>query len=83
MSTLAKPPRPLEGPNPEKDKIKFYNYEDELPNELQFPLAPQAFGIGEDGAIPQNIKRGGEMMALKMLNKRLVLEKSAFEQGEG
>lgn len=60
--------------------LKFYNYDDPLPGEILFPIAPENFGVEQEDAVPKNYRQGGEQNALAFLQKRLVIERAAFER---
>ena len=60
--------------------IKFYNYDDPLPGEILFPIYPETFGVEKETAVPKNYRQGGEHNALAFLQKRLAIERAAFEK---
>jgi hypothetical protein len=67
---------------PGKDIINFLpKIPGELPHEINFPVTPEQFGIRQEKAIKMNSRKGGEREALILFQKRLDIEKSAFEKG--
>ncbi|CAL8074616.1 unnamed protein product [Orchesella dallaii] len=84
-STLGKPERPLSAPNTEPEKINFLKMtgDDDDPAlcQLHFPMTPEVFGISKEKAVGENMRKGGETEGIILLEKRLAIEKQAFEQG--
>jgi len=49
--------------------------------QLHFPMTPEVFGISKEKAVGENMRKGGETEGIILLEKRLAIEKQAFEQG--
>lgn len=49
--------------------------------QIQFPVIPETFGIKRENAVSENIRKGGETQGTKLLQRRLAIEKKAFENG--
>ncbi len=49
--------------------------------QIQFPVTPETFGIKRENAVSENIRKGGETHGTQLLQRRLAIEKQAFELG--
>jgi len=82
VGCLGKPPRPSPSLEPGKDNINFLSkILNGSQTEINFPVTPEQLGIRKEKAIEANPRKGGEKVALILLQKRLDIEKSAFEKG--
>lgn len=88
-SSLGKPERPLEAPTlaGTDGEINFHSMDgiedgnDITQCQIHFPITPEFFGITREKAISENLRKGGESEAILLLQKRLAIEKKAFEKG--